>query len=176
MKEIAFTVEPNSTLYANYFAQKEERERFAELASAFLNAHFPGEGNNSIMLGKRLEVELSPETEEKFRSQLLKNKNSSGFSMFKAKSTENQCWHEEVISKVDLKKYEASRFWWMGFPGVGHLRTSLWDDGHGKVYGYYCSELWPDDGVLPSYVTEIKMSAYYLALEETHREEKNDGC
>ena len=27
MKEIAFTVEPNSTLYANYFAQKEERER-----------------------------------------------------------------------------------------------------------------------------------------------------
>lgn len=89
------------------------------------------------MLGERLEVKLSPETEEKFRSQLLKNKNSSGFSTFKAKSIENQCWHEEVISKVDLKKYDASRFWWMDFPGVGHLHTSLWDDGHGNIYGYY---------------------------------------
>ena len=62
MKEIAFTVNPDSELYANHFIQKAEKKRFAELASAFLNAHFPGEGNNSIMLGKRLEVELSPET------------------------------------------------------------------------------------------------------------------
>ena len=51
MKEIAFTVNPDSELYANHFIQKAEKKRFAELASAFLNAHFPGEGNNSIMLG-----------------------------------------------------------------------------------------------------------------------------
>ena len=49
MKEIAFTVNPDSELYANHFIQKAEKKRFAELASAFLNAHFPGEGNNSIM-------------------------------------------------------------------------------------------------------------------------------
>ena len=172
MKEIAFTVNPDSELYANHFIQKAEKKRFAELASAFLNAHFPGEGNNSIMLGKRLEVKLSPETEEKFRSQLLKYKDSSGFSMFKAKSTENQCWHEEVISKVDLKKYEASRFWWMDFPGVGHLRTSLWDDGNGNVYGYYCSEFYSDKGTIPDYATEIKLSEYYAAVEAYEAEVK----
>lgn len=119
MKEIAFTVNPDSELYANHFIQKAEKKRFAELASAFLNAHFPGEGNNSIMLGKRLEVKLSPETEEKFRSQLLKNKNSSGFSMFKAKSTENQCWHEEVISKVDLKNTKPLVFGGWIFRALG---------------------------------------------------------
>ena len=39
MKEIAFTVNPDSELYANHFIQKAEKKRFAELASAFLNAH-----------------------------------------------------------------------------------------------------------------------------------------
>lgn len=174
MKEIAFTVEPNSTLYTNYFAQKEERERFAKVASEFLNAHFPG--CTRIMLTGRLAVKLNQQLEKEYKEQTLKNKTDYAFSTFKLKSAMNQLWVEQVISQIDLKKYQCNQFWWMEFPGNGHLRTSLWDDGHGKVYGYYCSELWPDDGVLPSYVTEIKMSAYYLALEETHREEKNDGC
>lgn len=174
MKEIAFTVKPNSTLYANYFAQKEERERFAKVASEFLNAHFPG--CTRIMLTGRLAVKLNQQLEKEYNEQTLKNKTDYAFSTFKLKSAMNQLWVEQVISQIDLKKYHCNQFWWMEFPGNGHLRTSLWDDGHGKVYGYYCSELWPDDGVLPSYVTEIKMSAYYLALEETHREEKNDGC
>lgn len=88
------------------------------------------------------------------------------------KSIENQCWHEEVISKVDLKKYEASRFWWMDFPGVGHLRTSLWDDGNGNVYGYYCSEFYSDKGTIPDYATEIKLSEYYAAVEAYEAEVK----
>lgn len=158
MKEIAFTVEPNSTLYANYFAQKEERERFAKVASEFLNAHFPG--CTRIMLTGRLAVKLNQQLEKEYKEQTLKNKTDYAFSTFKLKSAMNQLWVEQVISQIDLKKYQCNQFWWMEFPGNGHLRTSLWDD----------------DGVLPSYVTEIKMSAYYLALEETHREEKNDGC
>mgnify|MGYP000184562479 FL=1 len=65
MKEIAFTVEPNSTLYANYFAQKEERERFAKVASAFLNAHFPG--CTRIMLTGRLAVKLNQQLEKEYK-------------------------------------------------------------------------------------------------------------
>lgn len=128
------------------------------------------------MLTGRLAVKLNQQLEKEYKEQTLKNKTDYAFSTFKLKSAMNQLWVEQVISQIDLKKYQCNQFWWMEFPGNGHLRTSLWNNGHGNVYGYYCSELWPDDGMLPNYVTEIKMSAYYLALEEARREEKNDGC
>lgn len=40
MKEIAFTVNPDSELYANHFIQKAEKKRFAELASAYPNTFY----------------------------------------------------------------------------------------------------------------------------------------
>jgi hypothetical protein len=60
----------------------------------------------------------------------------------------------------------------MDFPGVGHLRTSLWDDGNGNVYGYYCSEFYSDKGTIPDYATEIKLSEYYAAVEAYEAEVK----
>ena len=119
MKEIAFTVNPDSELYANHFIQKAEKKRFAELASAFLNAHFPGEGNNSIMLGKRLEVELSPETEEKFRSQLLKTRTAVAFPCSKQNPPKISAGTRRLFPKLTSKNTKPLVFGGWIFRALG---------------------------------------------------------
>lgn len=177
--EIAFKVKPGSQMYENFFIQEEEETKFLALAFRFIDKYFGKEFDHSFKIAPQLSVSMSVEEYEKFKPQLLKKVDVSGTRTiwtFRQKSDMNKKWQDEVCKHISGKRLDANRWWHFDFPGYGRKSVAMWDDGCGNVYGYYCSELWPDDGVLPSYVTEIKMSAYYLALEETHREEKNDGC
>ena len=59
MKVIAFKVKPDSELYRGWFAARQEKERFQNLAREFMERHFGGP-KNYVITGK-LTVELTEE-------------------------------------------------------------------------------------------------------------------
>lgn len=72
MVEMAFKVNPGTTFYKNYFATKEEKAHFIEIAKQFFDKYFPDE-KLSYVLNDRLTVDLKPETASVRQSVLLKS-------------------------------------------------------------------------------------------------------
>lgn len=56
MVEMAFKVNPGTTFYKNYFATKEEKAHFIEIAKQFFDKYFPDE-KLSYVLNDRLTVD-----------------------------------------------------------------------------------------------------------------------
>lgn len=48
MVEMAFKVNPGTTFYKNYFATKEEKAHFIEIAKQFFDKYFPDENTASL--------------------------------------------------------------------------------------------------------------------------------
>lgn len=67
MVEMAFKVNPGTTFYKNYFATKEEKAHFIEIAKQFFDKYFPDE-KLSYVLNDRLTVDLKPELLAKYES------------------------------------------------------------------------------------------------------------
>ena len=137
MVEMAFKVNPGTTFYKNYFATKEEKAHFIEIAKQFFDKYFPDE-KLSYVLNDRLTIDLKPELLAKYESQVMKRRDPHGF---------------------------VNQFWWADFNGSGRITTELWDDEQGNIYGYYSCEYATRSTKVPDTVTQIKLSEYHAAYE-----------
>ena len=160
MKEIAFIVKRDSEFYNQYFAAKAEKQRFHDLARAFFEKH-------SLLDSARyyqsefLGLELNDEQKQRFEGQLRKNDDKDGMSIFKKNSIMQKSWNEEVTSNINFDIINKIGFWYLGFIMCG--KYSLWDYD-GNIYG--CLKDGMDGNInLADYMTEIKMSEYYSAIE-----------
>lgn len=104
MVEMAFKVNPGTTFYKNYFATKEEKTHFIEIAKQFFDKYFPDE-KLSYVLNDRLTVDLKPELLAKYESQVMKRRDPHGFVIFKQRSPMNCLWEDEVCKNVNGKKF-----------------------------------------------------------------------
>ena len=164
MKEIAFTVNKDSQFYKNYFLTKEERQKFHELAKAFFKKHNlfePKKYYQTEFLG----LELTAEQKALYADQIKKNDDENGMTRFKKRSAMQKSWEEDVVSKVDFDVIEKPKFWWFEFIMRGSY--SLWDHD-GIIYGYL-KDSHKEEIKLADYMTEIKMSEYYMAIEATEK-------
>lgn len=157
---LTFIVKPESKFYTNYFAAKEERQKFRELAIPFLrNLGI----NGSYYQSKTLAVKIDKEEREKFADQMVKTKDKQGFYKFKAKSPIQKEWEENICSKIDFRKMELIDLWFLDFIHSGKYKT--WDRD-GVIYGYlenrYDADIIPDE----SWMNVIKISEYYTAVED----------
>ena len=164
MKEVAFTVNKESQFYKNYFLAKEERQKFHELAKAFFKKHDlfePKKYYQTEFLG----LELTAEQKALYADQIKKNDDENGMTRFKKRSPMQKSWEEDVVSKVDFDVIKKLNFWWFEF--IAHGSYSLWDHD-GVIYGYL-KDRYKEEIKLADYMTEIKMSEYYMAIEETEK-------
>lgn len=102
MVEMAFKVNPGTTFYKNYFATKEEKAHFIEIAKQFFDKYFPDE-KLSYVLNDRLTVDLKPELLAKYESQVMKRRDPHGFVIFKQRSPMNCLWEDEVCKNVNAR-------------------------------------------------------------------------
>lgn len=160
MKEIAFTVNPDSELYNKYFEADKERQRFHCLARAFFEKYDLLDSGNYYQT-EFLGLELNAEQKKRFAEQLKKYDDENGMSIFKKRSSMQKAWNEEVTSKVDFEAIKAIRFWYFNF--INHGSCNLWDN-NGTVYGYL-KDTYKEEIQLADYMTEIKMSEYYSIIE-----------
>jgi hypothetical protein len=165
MNEIAFKVAPNSKLYENYFAQKEEKQKMHELAMKFFEKH------NILSEGAYYQTEflalgLTVEEKERFADQIKKHRDENGLYLFKKKSPMQQDWTNSVVSHVDLQKLRCTKFWYMNFIRFSGSHC-LWNDGD-DVYGMLKSD--SDFGNLPDFIIPMKMSEYYSLVERLEGE------
>ena len=164
MKEVAFAVKQGSQFYQDYFSAKKERQKLHELAKDFFKKHNlfePKKYYQTEFLG----LELTAEQKKLYADQIKKNDDENGMSRFKKRSAMQKSWEEDVVSKVDFDVIEKPKFWWFEFIMRGSY--SLWDHD-GIIYGYLkdnCKE----EIKLADYMTEIKMSEYYMAIESTEK-------
>ena len=164
MVEVAFKVVKGSKFYNDYFNEKEERQKFHDLAIEF----FKNNGfslNGKYIQCERLRLELTDEEQVKYYSQLMKYRDDYGMCVFKKKSKIQNKWEEEVFNKIDYSKIEKIKFWWLGYIYVGSY--SLWDY-EGEIYGYLKNNN-KDSIKLSDDMEEIKMSEYYRVMEESER-------
>lgn len=164
MKEIAFIVNKDSQFYKNYFLAKEERQKFRELAREFFKKHNlfePKKYYQTEFLG----LELTEEQKALYADQIKKNDDENGMTRFKKRSAMQKSWEEDVVSKVDFDVIEKPKFWWFEFIMRGSY--SLWDHD-GVIYGYL-KDNHKEEIKLADYMTEIKMSEYYMAIEATEK-------
>ena len=164
MKEIAFTVNKDSQFYKNYFLAKEERQKFHELAKAFFKKHNLFETKKYYQT-EFLGLELTAEQKALYAGQIKKNDDENGMTIFKKRSAMQKSWEEDVVSKVDFDVIEKLKFWWLKF--IAHGSYSLWDH-EGCIYGYL-KDRYKEEIKLADYMTEIKMSEYYIAIEATEK-------
>ena len=162
MKEIAFKVKTGSQFYTDYFRAKEEMQKFHELAKAFFKKHNlfePKKYYQTEFLG----LELTADQKKFYADQIKKNDDENGMTIFKKRSAMQKSWEEDVVSKVDFDVIEKPKFWWFEFISSGSY--SLWDHDC-SIYGYL-KDNYKEEIKLADYMTEIKMSEYYMAIEAT---------
>ena len=164
MKEIACKVKPGSKFYTDYFRAKEERQKFHELAKAFFKKHDlfePKKYYQTELLG----LELTADQKKFYADQIKKKDDENGMTIFKKRSAMQKSWEKYVVSKVDFDVIENPKFWWLEFISCGSY--SLWDHD-GVIYGYL-KDRYKEEIKLADYMTEIKMSEYYMAIEATEK-------
>ena len=162
MKEVAFTVNKESQFYRNYFLEKEERQKFNELAKSFFEKHGLFETKKYYQT-KFLGLELTADQKKFYADQIKKNDDENGMTIFKKRSAMQKYWEEDVVSKVDFDVIKKLNFWWFEFIARGSY--SLWDHD-GVIYGYL-KDRYKEEIKLADYMNEIKMSEYYMAIEST---------
>lgn len=167
MKEVAFTVKPGGEFYNKYFKVKKERQRFRDLARVFFKKYDLVDVNVYYQ-AEVLGLKLNAEQKNKFAKQLKRYDDKNGVSIFKKRSPMQKAWNEEVTSNIDFKIIDEIRFWYFSLINCGSY--NLWDY-NGNIYGYL-EDRYKNEIELPDYMTEIKMSDYYSALENSLNDKK----
>lgn len=160
MVEQAFKVKRDSDFYNKYFAAKDEREKFHQLAKDFLSAHLldPQE----YCLTQTLRMSLTEQERDRFASQIRKYQDENGLWVFHKKSPMQRAWEKDVVSQVNINTIDFLRFWY--FPYIIRGSYALWDyndDVYGELTDRGNTNIKLDDDFIP-----IKMSEYYTIVEE----------
>jgi len=163
MTEKVFQLKKDSDLYNQYMGSKQENKKYAILLKDFL-LQYDIKLDETMMFftSENLSIKLSSENEEKYETSIKKCDNQYGISKFKINSKINKHFKKEVSSKIDFKKIENYRFWWMDYISKGKYR--LWHNNE-NVYGYLSSE-YSNDIKLSNDMRELKMSEYYKIIED----------
>lgn len=162
MKELAFTVKHDSEFYKQYFHMKEAKQHFHELALDFFEKRGISK-NGKYCIYPVLHMELSDDEYEKYRSQIMKERDKNGLYIFKKKSKMQQEWAAEVVNKSDMEAIDSISSWYWGCIGnCGRYAYALWSNGE-EIYGYLESK--NNDLKVPEYAQQIKMSEYYAVIE-----------
>lgn len=154
----AFTVKHDSDFYKQYFAAKDEKEKFRQLAITFTKKHGI---DGDIYVSKILAVKPPKGKRRSFVDQTKVKPDRNGFYWFKKKSAIHQLWDVEVVPHVNWECINKLDFWWLGYIHSGSY--ALWDRD-GEIYGYLedkvQKEITPGEHMEP-----MKMSEYYAVIE-----------
>lgn len=174
MKVIAFRVKPDSDLYRDWFAARQEKERFQNLAREFMERHFGGP-KNYVITGK-LTVELTEEDRERYAGQLIKGTETYDgrtFSKFRSASELQRLWKQEVCDKASLQTIYGTAIWnWDFIKGGGKVTREMWVDSDGSLYGLVDGEEYGTELVVPDYVEPMNRSEYYALVEKEFGEDR----
>ena len=155
----AFTVKHDSDFYKQYFAAKDEKEKFRQLAITFTEKHGI---DGDIYVSEILAVKPPKGKHRSFADQTKVKPDRNGFYWFKKNSAIRKLWDTEVVPFVNWEYIDKLDFWWLGYIQCGSY--SLWDrDGeiYGLLEGRNQSEIKTADWMLP-----MKMSEYYAVMEK----------
>ncbi len=166
MIEQAFVVNKDSTLYKEYFEAQAEKQKMHDLARVFFEKHDLLNDGLGYRMIATLAMQLTPEQEEKYKTQLKVTKDADGMRYFKRSSPMHKEWCETVTDKIDFNIMEQLWAWY--WPYINKGRYALWHQGD-ELYGYLSDEH-KDKIELSDYMEPIKMSEYY-AIQEA----QNDG-
>ena len=164
MVEQAFKVTHGSKLYNEYFEAQAEKQKMHDLARVFFEKHDLLNEGLSYRMIESLAMQLTPEQEEKYKTQLKKTEDADGIRYFKKASPMYKEWYETVSSKVDFNTID--RLWCWYFPYISKGRYALWHQGE-DLYGYL-SDKYKEKIALSEYMEPIKMSEYYRVQEESN--------
>ena len=166
MVEQAFKVTPGSKLFSEYFEAYAEKQKMHDLARVFFEKHDLLNDHLGYRMVKNLVMQLTPEREEKYKTQLKVTEDADGMRYFKKASPMCKEWCHMVTDKVDFDVIE--KLWWWYWPYIGQGSYALWHSGD-TLYGYL-SDKHKEKIELADYMIPIKMSEYYLAKENHHAE------
>lgn len=161
MIEQAFIVEKDSRLYMEYFESYAEKQKMHDLARVFFEKYDLLNDHLGYRMIANLALQLTPEQEEKYKTQLKVTVDENGMRYFKKASPMCKEWRDTVSSKVDLNIMDQLWCWY--WPYIGQGSYALWHSGD-ILYGYL-SDKHKEKIELAEYMTPIKMSEYYLAKE-----------
>lgn len=161
MVEQAFIVEKGSCLYEWYFEAHSEKQKMHDLARVFFEKHDLLNDNLGYRMIAALALQLTPEQEEKYKTQLKVTKDADGMRYFKRTSPMHKEWCETVSDKIDFNIID--KLWCWYWPYIGQGSYALWHSGD-TLYGYL-SDKHKEKIDLAEYMKPIKMSEYYLAKE-----------
>lgn len=165
MVEQAFRVIKGSKLYNEYFETHAEKQKMHDLARLFFKKHDLLDDGLSYCLREDLVMQLTPEQQKKYNTQLKKLVDKNEMYYFKKSSPMYKEWQATVVSGVDLKVLDQMYFWY--WPYISKGQYALWHYKE-ELYGYLYDEC-KEKLTLPEYMEPIKMSEYYAV-----REVKND--
>ena len=107
-------------------------------------------------------MQLTPEQQEKYASQLKKTVGDNEMYYFKKSSPLYKEWYETVSSKVDVNIIDQLWCWY--WPYIGKGSYALWHKDE-ELYGYLSDDN-KEKIELSDYMEPIRMSEYYLIQEE----------
>ena len=154
MIEQAFIVAKDSKLYNEYFEAQAEKQKMHDLARVFFEKHDLLNEGLSYRMIESLAMQLTPEQEEKYKTQLKKTEDADGIRYFKKASPMYKEWREMVTSKVDFNIMDQLWCWY--WPYIGQGSYALWHSGD-TLYGYL-GDKHKEKIELAEYMTPIKMS------------------
>lgn len=163
MVEQAFRVVKGSKFYNDYFEAHAEKQKMHDLAREFFSRHGLSNDHLGYRMTSTLALQLTPEQEEKFSSQLKVTEDAQGIRYFKKTSPMNKEWRKSVSDKVYFSIMDKQWCWYWHYINKG--RYALWHRGD-EIYGYLSDEH-RDKIELSDHMIPIKMSEYYAIQEAT---------
>ena len=140
MVEQAFKVSEDSYLYNLYFRSKQEKDKFHGLARKFFHDRemdVASDHYSGYYQTEDLRMQLSPDTRDKYSSQLKKYPDKNDVYFFKKNSSLNKEWRSEVSSKCDMVALDGTWHWYLPYINKGSY--ALWNHGS-DLYGYLSDE------------------------------------
>lgn len=166
MVEQAFRVAKGSKLYNEYFETQTEKQKMHDLARVFFEKHDLLNDGLGYCLREDLVMQLTPEQQKKYVTQLKKLVDKNEMYYFKKSSPMYKEWQDTVVSKVDMKVIDQLWYWYWPYINKGQYAMWHYKD---ELYGYLCDEH-KEKLELSDYMKPIKMSEYY-AVKEAKNEE-----
>ena len=161
MVEQAFIVDKDSKLYKEYFEAQAEKQKMHDLARIFFEKHDLLNDGLGYRMIAGLAMQLTPEQEDKYKTQLKVTVDENGMRYFKKASPMYKEWCATVSDEVDFNIMDQLWCWY--WPYIGQGSYALWHSGD-TLYGYL-SDKHKEKIDLAEYMKPIKMSEYYLAKE-----------
>lgn len=173
--ELYFKVNKGTKMYSDYFSNKAEQEKYKKFVDEFIARNFDPDFQHRADYSGGLTLTLSEKDMAKYGEQLYKQPiPKSGMRTFKHTSPMCQKWYKEYATQSFERGLMHGKPWLDQFRYDRLLRTEMWDDEDGNVYGYLAVEQKYFPLSLPNDITTI-MRKEYLRLKELYYADPSTG-